>query len=384
MNFDFSDDQKLIQKEARKFLADCCPSTEVRKVLDDSDMPYHRELWQQITELGWTGTAIAEEYGGLGLGYLELCVIAEELGRSLAPTPFSSTLYLVAEALKLFGSDEQKSEWLPEIVAGRIIGCLAASEGPGSALEQPLQTLVSTEATGSLKISGCKTAVADGDVADLALFLAADASSGARSLYLADLRGAKIDRQVLTTLDPTRSHAEFRFDDLPVELLGESGMGIEQLQQLYDLAAVLFAFEQVGGCAATLSMGREYCLDRYAFGRQVASFQAIKHRFADMYVATELARANAYYGAWALSVASPELPLAAATARVSAQDAYFECSKENIQVHGGMGYTWELDCHLYYRRAQLLSMTLGPRAYWSEQLASRLLAKSDAEQEVAA
>jgi len=174
-------------------------------------------------------------------------------------------------------------------------------------------------------------------------------------------------------MDPSRSQAKITFDGAPAESLGEIATGMEELTRLMDSAAVLFAFEQIGGGQAAMDMGMTYTRQRYAFGRAIASFQAIKHKFADMFVALELARANAYYAAWALSCDAPDLPLAAATARVSATDAYYQITKENIQAHGGMGFTWEFDCHLYYRRAQLLSSVIGTQPLWKEHVANRLL-----------
>jgi hypothetical protein len=178
----------------------------------------------------------------------------------------------------------------------------------------------------------------------MAIVLAHD-GSGHASLYIADLRGDGVTRTRVNTLDPTRSHAELIFDQAPAERLGDDGQGWRQHEALFDRAAVLFAFEQVGGAQATLDMARDYAMGRYAFGRAIASFQAIKHRMADMYIAITLARSNCYYGAWALNTNAPELPVAAATARASATDAFHYCAKENIQIHGGMGFTWEFDCH---------------------------------------
>lgn len=365
MNFEFSEEQLFIRDQARNFLSQESSAEVVRSVLD-TDLPFHRGLWQQIVELGWTAMAIPESFGGLGLGYLELCVIAEELGRSLAPVPFSSSVYLATEAIKSWGSAEQQQHYLPRLASGELIGTLASSEGPG-ALE--INAVIRGEG-----LRGSKLPVPDGDVADFALVVARS-EDGIPGLYLVDLAVDGVSRSVLTTMDPSRSQARLDFDGAPAQRLGEHAIdGLAALDQLFDRAAVLFAFEQIGGAQAALDMGIAYTRERYAFGRAVASFQAIKHKFADMFVALELARANAYYGAWALSSDAPDLPLAAATARVSATDAFYKVSRENIQVHGGMGFTWEFDCHLYYRRAQLLSTAIGTQPYWKEVLASRLLA----------
>jgi acyl-CoA dehydrogenase len=372
MNFDFSHDQKVLRDQARKFLAEHASSTLVRRILD-TDTPYDAELWQGMGEMGWMGTAIPETYGGAGFGYLELCVIAEELGRSLAPAPFSSTIYLAAEALLGAGSEAQRKRWLPRIAPGQAIGCFALAEGPQAAAPGN----VSARAHNG-RLSGAKVPVLDGDVADFAVVAARTSDDDDRglSLLLVDLKGPGVNRTTVPTVDPTRSHARITFSDAPVEPLGAPGEGWRLAERLLDRAAVLVAFEQVGGAQAALDMAREYALGRFAFGRQIASFQAIKHKLADMYVAVELARSNVYYGAWALSKDAPELPVAAAAARVAASEAYFHAAKENIQTHGGMGFTWEFDCHLHYRRAKLTGLMLGSAPRWKDLLIARLEARA--------
>jgi alkylation response protein AidB-like acyl-CoA dehydrogenase len=363
MNFEFSEEQLFIRDQARNFLSQESTPEVVRGILD-TDKPYDEDLWQKIVELGWTAMAIPEAYDGLGLGYLELCVIAEEMGRAVAPVPFASSVYLATEAIKSWGSEEQKKQYLPKLAAGEIIGTLANAEGLGRGNVQ------SKVAGGSL--SGEKLPVPDGDIADIAVISAKD-EQGQLVLYICDLQQAAVTRETLSSMDPSRSQAKLAFNNAPVEQLGDSPAGEAELSELLDRAAVLLAFEQLGGCQAAMDTGIEYTKQRYAFGRPIASFQAIKHKFADMFVAIELARANAYYGAWALSSDAPDLPLAAATARVSASDAYYFVSKENIQAHGGMGFTWEFNCHLYYRRAQLLSSIIGSTHEWKAHVADRLL-----------
>ena len=364
MNFDFSDDLKLLREQARKFLHERCPSTAVRRVLEGSE-PYDKALWKEIGAMGWTGAAIPEDYGGAGLGHLGLCVLAEELGSALAPVPFSSSVYLASEAIITAGSEAQKKAWLPKLATGEAIGTLALAEGPGKADIRKLRT---TFRGGVL--SGEKLPVPDGDVADVAIV----AAQGERGIVLTivDLKASGITRAPVETIDPSRSHARIAFEGTPAEALGAPGEGEALLRRVQDRAAVLFAFEQVGGAQRSLEMARDYALERYAFGRPIGSFQAIKHKLADVYVATELARSNAYYGAWALARNAPELPLAAAAARISANEAFFLAAKENIQVHGGMGFTWEFDCHLYYRRAKLLSLALGSTRLWKDRLISQL------------
>src|SRR5205823_5085385 len=284
----------------------------------------------------------------------------------VAPTPFASTVYLAAEALLLAGSDGQKRHWLPRIAAGEAIGCLAVAEGPGV----PTPAAVATRVDGGA-LMGTKAPVVDGDVADFAVVAARDGA--AASLFLVDLHSPGVSRAPMTTVDPTRSVARISFANTPAERLGQPGAaGWALLERLLDRAAVLIAFEQVGGGQAALDMAREYAVGRFAFGRPIASFQAIKHKLADVYVAVELARSNAYYGAWALSSGAAELPVAAAAARVSATDAFHLASKENIQTHGGMGFTWEADCHLFYRRAKLLATASGSAPYWKDRLIAEL------------
>jgi hypothetical protein len=369
MNFDFSDDQKQLRDQARKFLAEKCSPKAVRVVLDGK-ADYDRELWKGLAEMGFLGVAIPEEYGGAGAGHLELCVIAEEMGRALAPVPFSSTVYLAAEALLLAGSDAQKQKWLPKIASGEAIGTLALFEGKGSLSPEGIKL----DATGGV-LDGMKKPVADGAIADFAIVAARTGSSGRDSdisLFLVDMKGGGVEARALTNLDPTRGQAELTFKNGAAEPLGRAGDGFGIIARLLDRAAVLVAFEQLGGADRALEMGRDYALDRIAFGRPIGSFQAIKHMLADMYVSATLARSNCYYGAWALSTNAAELPEAAASARISATQAFQHCAKNNIQVHGGMGFTWEFDCHMYYRRANALALGLGSMSYWEDALIDRL------------
>jgi alkylation response protein AidB-like acyl-CoA dehydrogenase len=192
------------------------------------------------------------------------------------------------------------------------------------------------------------------------------------SLFLVDLRGQGVARAPLQTIDPSRGHARLDFAGAAAEPLGPAGEGWSILERVFDRAAVLTAFEQIGGADRALEMARDYALERMAFGRPIGSFQAIKHMLADMYVSATLARSNAYFGAWALSTGAAELPEAAAAARVSATQAFQQCAKNNIQAHGGMGFTWAFDCHLFYRRSNLLAVNLGGQGQWENKLIARL------------
>jgi alkylation response protein AidB-like acyl-CoA dehydrogenase len=365
MDFDYTDDQKFLKTEARRFLESRSTIEVVRGVLNDDSKSYDKGLWKAVAEQGWLGAAIPEEYGGLGLGHIELAAIAEELGRSLAPIPFASTVYFTAEAILLAGSDAQKQKWLPKIAAGETIGCFATSERAGALTEAQVQARVENG-----KLTGTKIPVTDGDAADLAVVLARE--GGHTSLFLVELGEGGVTRETIQTLDPTRSVAKLTFAGAAAERLGDAGEGMTLANQVLNRAAVLLAFEQVGGADRALEMAKSYALERYAFGRPIGSYQAIKHKLADIYIKNELARSNAYFGAWALQTGAAELPVAAAAARVAACEAFWFAAKESLQTHGGMGYTWEVDCHLFYRRAQQLGLVAGGAKAWKERLVTEL------------
>lgn len=366
MNFEFSEEQNLLREQARGFLAEHCPMTRVRAALEGSQ-PHDAQLWRRVGELGWPAAAIPEAFGGLGLSYLELAVIAEELGRSLAPIPFSSSAYLAAEALLLAGSERQKAQWLPKLATGERIGTFALAEGPGRPQPEDLRTRAQGGA-----LTGAKTSVPDGEIAHLAVVVCrADQGDGA-SWQLAQLDGQGVSRAPQRTLDFSRGHARLEFQGAACEPLGAPGEGWALTWKLFERAAVLFAWEQIGGADAALEMARRYALQRYAFGRPIGSYQAIKHKLAEAYANNSLARSNGYFGAWALAADAPELPAAAASARVSAIQAYYYASKENIQTHGGMGFTWEFDCQFFYRRAKLLALNIGSEALWKDRLIAAL------------
>ena len=367
MNFEFSQEQNLLREQARGFLQDNCPMKVVRAALE-GDEPFNPDLWKKVAEMGWTSTVIPEEYDGLGLSYIELSVIADELGRAVAPLPFSSSVYLATEALLACGTHAQKEAWLPRLASGEIIGTFALAETQGQVSPSNLAT------TGGESVSGVKVPVADGDIADFTIVVARSSQSSARgdgvSLYIVDLHQDGVAREKVTTLDPSRSHARITFTNATAELLGEEGAGWAATQNIFNRAAVLYAWEQTGGSDAALEMAKEYALGRFAFGRAIGSYQAIKHKLANMYVKNTLARSNCYFGAWALDTDADDLPVAAASSRVAAIQAYYFASKENIQTHGGMGFTWEFDCQFHYRRAKLLSVNIGSEAQWQDKLIS--------------
>ena len=320
-------------------------------------------------------TTIPEAYGGLGLSPLELCVIAEEVGRAAAPVPFDSSVVLATEALKLAGTEAQKVKWLPLLASGEATGTVAVAEGP-----EPPRPRNTRTTFGGGRLNGKKVPVIDGEAASFAIVLANTGGQGERavSLVLVDLEQAGVSRRRVETVDPARKHAELVFNDAAAELLGAEGEGWRTLERLYDTAAVYLAFAQVGGAEAAMWMARDYALQRQAFGRQIGSYQAIKHKLADCYVKLELARSNAYYGAMMLTDDGADLPLAAAAARIAATEAYDFAAKENIQTHGGIGFTWEADTQFHYRRAKVMALAIGGPLAWKDKLVTRLEQKNAA------
>ena len=364
MNLDFSDDQKLLQEEAKKFLTKE-DALKINRAVMDSDKTYDQELWNKIVGLGWTGIRIPEEYQGLGLSHLELCVIAEELGRQVAPVPFSSSVYLFTETLIEFGSEEQKNSILPKLVTGDVIGTLAIAETNSAPSKDNISVALKDG-----KLSGTKIAVPDAEVATHAVVVAKNGDNV--SLCVVDLNSDDVDITVQRNIDESRGYYSVSFNGANAEIIGDEESGWSNLEKIMDHAAVLFSFEQIGGAQASLDMANKYAKERYAFGRPIGSFQSMKHKLADMYVALTLAKSNSFYGAWALSSNAAELPTAAATARVSATKAFQLCSQENIQTHGGNGFTWEYDCHMFYKRSKVLSLNLGSLPSWREKLIKSL------------
>jgi len=362
MNFDFSPEQQQFREQLRRLLEKADGLGQGRAILEKQSEHYSGSIWQGLAELGVQAAAIPEEHGGLGLGPLELCVAAEEIGRVLAPVPFLSSIGICAEAIRRFGSPQQQAKWLPGLAAGETIGTWGFTEDDrtGGAHETRLT---------SGRLFGTKVPVFDGMAAAVMLVIAKD-EHGAVVCAVCNLAQPGVIRQPAKTLDPSRPAALIRFEGAQAEVLPQGGAAA--WQQLRERAAVLLAFEQVGSAEAALEMARNYALDRTAFGRKIASFQAIKHKLADMYAKIELARCHCYYGAWAISTDAPEAPLAAAGARCSATDALDYAAQENIQIHGGIGVTWESDCQLFYRRARLNALMLGSRYEWQDRLIAAL------------
>jgi acyl-CoA dehydrogenase len=365
MNFQFSEDAEALRDEARKFLAAEAGYEKARAVMDD-DAAYDTALWAKIVALGWTGLRIPEEHGGLGLSVLELCVLAEELGRALAPVPFTSSVLMATELIIASGHVEAQAAWLPKLVDGSAIGTVGWIEGTSA---NPVAVPKLRYESG--KISGVKRPVADGNAADFAIVTASDASGGL-VIALVDLSASGVLREGCDTIDLVRKSASLTFIDAPCTVLASGDAAVALRAKFLHSSAVLLAFEGVGGADAAMDMAVAYAKDRIAFGNKIGGYQAVKHRCADMYIKNQLARSHAYYGAWALSTGAAELAQAAAGARVAAVDAYQFAAEENVQLHGGIGFTWESNCQFFYRRARTLALSLGSRGFWSDALVRAL------------
>lgn len=364
MNFQFSEEAEALREEAAKFLAAQSGRDKARAVME-GDESHDVALWSRIVELGWTAIRIPEAHGGLGLSVLELCVLAEEVGRALSPVPFTSSVLMATEALLASEHDAAQAAWLPRLASGEAIGTVAWMEGTAAT---PVAPPGLRFADG--RLAGVKLPVADGLSADFAIVTASGASGPV--IALVDLAQAGVTRSAVETTDLVRKHARLEFDGATCTVLAE-GAAAERLRAaMLQSSAVLLAFEGLGGAEAAMAMSVDYAKERVAFGRRIGGYQAVKHRCADMYIKNQLARSHAYYGAWALLTGAPELPQAAAGARIAAIDAYRLAAEENVQLHGGIGFTWESDCQFFYRRARTLALSLGSKAFWEDQLVRTL------------
>ena len=369
MNFAFSEEQEELRRTVRQFLDQKSPETEVRRLME-TDQGYDDAVWKQMGEqLGLQGLAIPEEFGGSGYGYIELIVILEEMGRRLLCAPYFSTVVLATNALLHSGDDAAKKEHLPGIAAGETIAALAFTEENGRWDEEGV-TATATKAGDGWTITGTKSYVLDGHVADL-LIVAARTGAGV-SLFAVPSDAAGLTRTLLTTMDQTRKQARLEFANTPATLVGTDGGGWAVLERVLDLAAVALAAEQVGGAQFVLDMAVQYAKDRIQFGRPIGSFQAIKHKCADMLLEVESAKSAAYYAGWCAAELNDELPSVAALSKAYCSEAYFHATSENIQIHGGIGFTWEHPAHLYFKRAKSSELLFGDPAHWRELLAQRI------------
>lgn len=362
MNFGFSEEQDSIRETLARLLGDHATLAVAHERLDAAS-GFDGATWSALARGGWLGLAIAEKDGGAGMGAVELAILAEEIGRSLAAVPFAPVLGLAVPAIQTAGAERQRTSLLPGIAEGRTIIAAALSEGGGLAP----RTVTATVAQG--RLSGRKAPVFFATEATHAL-IAANDRDGIPRLWLGDLSGPGVTIRALDPIDRTRPAAEIDFDGTPVELLPDSDPAV--IQDLLDGAAVLAAFEQIGLAGRALALTTAYARTRHAFGRPIGSFQAVKHRLADMYARIELARSNAFFGVWALASRDARLPEAAAVARLTALDAVQFATEETIQLHGGIGFTWAADPHLFLRRGWQLKAELGPADVWRERLIGTL------------
>ncbi len=377
MRFAFTEEQEELRSQAHGFLGEFSPPEEVRKAME-SDAGYDPELWGQISaELGWSSVVIPEEYGGLGLSYVELVALMEEMGSALLCAPFLSSVCLAGNALIIGGTEEQKQEYLPGIAEGTTTGTLAYMESNGRPDASGIEAEARREGSDYV-LRGAKSFVLDGHTAELLLLAARrEGSTGEEgiSLFAVPSASAGLERRPLPTMDQTRKQAEIRLNDVRVPasaLMGEEGAGWKTLRETLDLAAIALAAEQVGGAQRCLDMSVEYAKERVQFGRPIGSFQAIKHKCANMMVEVESARSASYYAGWAAAQETEDLPIAAALAKAFCSDTYFRCAADCVQIHGGVGFTWEYDVHLYFKRAKSTEILFGSPAYHRERVAQQM------------
>ncbi|MCU4184264.1 acyl-CoA/acyl-ACP dehydrogenase [Acidiferrimicrobium sp. IK] len=369
MNFAFSDEQEELRKAVRRFLEDKSPETEVRRLMETTE-GYDPAVWKQMGEqLGLQGLAIPEEYGGSGYSYVELIVVLEEMGRALLCAPYFASVALAANLLLASGDDAAKKDLLPGIAAGTTIATVALAEASGRWDEEGV-TLQATGSGSEWTLTGEKLYVLDGHTADVVL-VAARTAAGV-SVFAVDKGASGFTATPLSTMDQTRKQAKLTFDSTPGRLVGTDGAGWAAISKMLDLAAVALAAEQVGGAQKVLDMAVEYAKVRVQFGRPIGSFQAIKHKCADMLLEVESAKSAAYYAGWAAAEDNDELPVVASLAKSYCSEAYFHATAENIQIHGGIGFTWEHPAHLYFKRAKSSELLFGDPTYHRELLAQRI------------
>ncbi len=369
MNFAFSEEQEQLRASVRKFLEDKSPESEVRRLME-TDEGYDPAVWTQMgQQLGLQGLAIPEEFGGSGYGFIELVVVLEEMGRSLLCAPYFSSVVMAANLLLNSGDDAAKKELLPGIASGDTIATVAYVEESGIWDESGV-TATATKSGDGYTISGTKSFVLDGHTANL-LLVAARTAAGV-SIFAVDGNASGVTRTLLQTLDTTRKQAKVVFADAPARLIGVEGKGWDALGKTLDQAVVALAAEQVGGSQFCMDMAVQYAKDRVQFGRPIGSFQAIKHKCADMLLEVESAKSAAYYAGWAAAEDNDELPTVACLAKSYCSEAYFHAAAENIQIHGGIGFTWEHPAHLYYKRAKTSELIFGDPTYHRELLCRRL------------
>jgi alkylation response protein AidB-like acyl-CoA dehydrogenase len=381
MDFQFSDEQEELRTMARSFLEEASGPDQVRSAME-TPLGYDEATWEQIaTELAWPCIHIPEQYGGLGLGQVDLAVLLEACGEALLCSPFFSTVALGANAILELGSDEQRARLLPAIAEGRTTSTLAIAEKSGRWDPDGIQTTATPrpEANGGgFVLDGHKHWVVDGHSSKLLLVAARSPGSVGEdglSVFVVPDDAAGLTRTPRVTMDQTRRIAEIELSGVRVDstaCLGSAGAAWPGLRRTLDLAAIGLAAEQVGGAQRCLDMAVAYAKERVQFGRPIGSFQAIKHKCADMMLAVETARSALYYAACISGDASDDVSTNASLAKAWCSEAYFQCASECIQIHGGVGFTWEYDPHLHFKRARASESWLGDPNYHRERVATAL------------
>ena len=375
MNFAFSEEQEELRRSVRRFLEDKSPISEVRRLMETTE-GYDPKVWAQMgNELGLQSLHIPEAYGGQGYSFVELVVVLEEMGRALLCAPFFASVCLAANAILAAGTEERRAALLPGIASGETIATVAFTEANGRWDATGITMEATPDGDGGYTLDGTKMFVLDGHTANLIVVAARSAGSGGTegvSLFTVDAEAPGLTRTALSTMDQTRKQARLEFSGVPATLLGEEGAGWTALSRTLDQAAVCLAAEQVGGAQRCLDMSVDYAKVRIQFGRPIGSFQAIKHKCADMLLEVESAKSAAYYAGWVAAEDTDELPVVASLAKAYCSEAYFHAAAENIQIHGGIGFTWEHDAHLYFKRAKSSELLLGDPTYHRELLAQRI------------
>jgi alkylation response protein AidB-like acyl-CoA dehydrogenase len=367
--FAATEEQELLRQSVRSFLADTSPMTEVRRLME-TDTGYEPGVWKRLAaQLGLVGLTIPEELGGSGSGYAELAIVLEEMGRSLYCGPYFATVALAANAIMTAGTEHQQRDLLPGIAGGDVIATLAVAEDSGHWDQDQIQ-LAARADNGRYLLRGHKSFVLDGQNADL--IIVAGRLGADIALFLVDSTADGLTTTGLPTLDMTRRLARLEFDNVPAAMLGSPAKAEQALARTLDLAVIALAAEQVGGAQRCLEMSVDYAKSRIQFGRPIGSFQAIKHKCAEMLLDVESARSAACFAAWAAADDSEEVPAVASLAKAHCSEAYFRTAGENIQIHGGIGFTWEHDAHLYFKRAKSDELMFGSPAHHREQLLQRI------------
>jgi alkylation response protein AidB-like acyl-CoA dehydrogenase len=365
VNFTFTSEQEELRASLRRFLTDKSPSTEVRRLME-TDEGYDPLVWKQMaSQLGLQGLAIPESYGGSGFGPVELGIVFEEMGRALLAAPFFSSIGLAAQLLLALDDDGAMQKWLPGLADGSLLAAVAVTEDSGDWDLAAVRTSA-TPAGDGWELTGAKMFVVDGAYAELLLVVAR--SDDGLGVFAVEGDAAGLTRAPLATLDATRKLARLDLANVAARRVG-SGEATVAISHGLDLGLTALAAEQAGGAARCLEMAVEYSKIRVQFGRPIGSFQAIKHKCADMLLETESAKSAAYYAQWSAAEGSDEFPVAAALAKAYCSDAFFHVASENIQIHGGIGYTWEHDAQLYFRRAKSSQLLFGDPKFHRHRLA---------------